>query len=389
MKIKIGVIFGGQSVEHEISIISALQAINEIKKDKYEVIPLYIAKDQEWYTGNVLKDIENYQDLTNLKRYAQNVVLYKKGKRFVLQSKSFCKRIIAEIDLAFPIVHGANVEDGTLQGYLEMIGIPYVGSDLYGGVVGQDKVFMKQIFAASNLPITNYIWFFDTEYYTDKEQVLAKIKTLKYPLIVKPARLGSSIGITIVNKNSELETALLTSMRYNHKIVVEEVVTNLTEVNCSVLGNYDQQEVSALEEVSGSTKFLSYQDKYLSGSKGKMAKGMVATNRVIPARINKELSSKVKALGQEAFRVLNASGVVRIDFLIDAKSEQVYLNEINLIPGSLSFYLWEPVGKKYGELIEDLIQIALRTKKRKEKLITSFSTNILQKQTNFKNSKLK
>ncbi|MDD3048389.1 MAG: D-alanine--D-alanine ligase [Bacilli bacterium] len=377
MKMKIGIIFGGETVEHEVSIISAIQAMKAIDKDKYEIVPIYITKEKEWYTGNLLKNIANFQDLDNLKRYAVNVVLYKRKDRFVLQKKTGFKLIIDEIDIAFPIVHGVNAEDGTLQGYLELIGIPYVGSNVYAGVVGQDKVFMKQIFESSSIPMAKYVWFFDTEYNDDPKAVMAKIKKLKFPVIIKPAKLGSSVGISKVSKIEDIKTYIEEAMQYDNKIVIEEVVSNLKEVNCSVLGNYEYQQTSEIEEVISNDDYLSYRDKYLGNGKGK-SKGMVSTNRIMPANISPKLAKEVKDLAKQVFKVLNSAGVCRIDFLIDAKLEKVYVNEINTIPGSLSFYLWEPVGKPYHMLLDELIAIAIKTYKKRNSTVYSFESNILQ-----------
>ena len=193
--IKVGVIFGGESVEHEVSIISAVQAMNKMDSEKYEIVPIYITKDGEWYTGDFLKEIETYQDMNLLKKYAKNVVLYRKNGSFVLQSKSFFKPVVKEIDIAFPIVHGTNVEDGVLQGYLKTIGIPFVGSDVCAAAIGQDKIFQKQIWGSEGLPIPEYTWFFDSDYEENPEEVIKKIEKIKYPVIVKPATLGSSHSI--------------------------------------------------------------------------------------------------------------------------------------------------------------------------------------------------
>ena len=204
MKLRVGVIFGGESVEHEVSIISAVQAMKSLDEEKYEIIPIYIGKDREWYTGRLLKDIEIYSDLDLMKKYATNVVLCNKGDKFVLIKKNGIKRIIDYIDLVLPVVHGTNVEDGTLQGYLELIGIPYVGSNLYSAAIGQDKVFQKQILESSKLPVTKYMWFFDSEYKENEKEVLKGIKSIGYPVMVKPARLGSSVGISKAKNEDEV-----------------------------------------------------------------------------------------------------------------------------------------------------------------------------------------
>ncbi|MBS5720003.1 MAG: D-alanine--D-alanine ligase [Clostridium sp.] len=399
MKIKVGVIFGGESAEHEVSIISAIQAINKMNEEKYDIIPIYITKDRQWYTGAMLKDIDSYQDLSLIKKYATNVVLVEKNNRFILQKKKgLFKREVAEIDIAFPIVHGTNVEDGILQGYLQTIGIPFVGPNTYAGVVGQDKVFMKAIFEKEDLPLSKYVWFYDSEYKTDKDEVLKKISKLKYPLIVKPATTGSSIGISYAEDEAKLCEAIDDAINYDTKILVEEVVENLKEVNISVLGNYEHQKLSVIEEVNGHNKFLTYEDKYIGGGKTKAkfgvksvpsckgSKGMLSASRKIPADLSDKLKEEVETVARKAFKALGSSGCCRIDFLIDSKKNKVYVNEINSIPGSLAFYLWEPLGKDYTELLDDMINIGIKDYKKRSSKTYTFDTNILQ---GFANNSLK
>lgn len=378
--IKLGVIFGGESVEHEVSIISAIQAMNKMDSEKYEVIPIYITKDREWYTGKSLKDIEVYQDLDLLKRYSKNVVLYCKKGKFVLQSKGLFKRTIEEIDMAFPIVHGTNVEDGALQGYLKSIGIPFVGSDVSSAAIAQDKIFQKQIYQASNIPTTDFVWFFDSEYLDDSDKIIKKIEKLKYPVMVKPATLGSSVGINKAHNKDELVKAIEDAITYDSKVIVEEVVENLTEVNISVLGNYEHMQYSVIEQVMTDNELLTYEDKYIGGSKKNAgaSKGMASASRKIPADIPEKLKEEVQNIALDVFKTLNCSGDVRIDFLIDKKKKKVYVNEINSIPGSLAFYLWEPIDKEYPELLDEMINIAIKDYKKKINKVHSFSTNILQ-----------
>ena len=391
MKIRLGVIFGGESVEHEVSIISAIQAMNKMDSEKYEIIPIYIGKDREWYTGKLLSDIDIYSDIDLLKKYAKNVVLTNKKDSFVLVNKKGLRRVVDYIDIAFPIVHGTNVEDGTLQGYLELIGIPYVGSNLYSASIGQDKVFQKQILKSSNLPVVDYDWFFDSEYKDNEEEILKRIKKIGYPVMIKPARLGSSVGIGKAHNEEEAKMCIEEAIKYDEKILVEKVVDNLVEVNCSVLGNYEYQSASEIEEVMGADEFLSYKDKYLGGSKGKISKtgskGMVSTNRILPARLDDKMTNEVKELSKSVFKVLNAAGVIRIDYLIDKKTKKIYINETNTIPGSLSFYLWEATDKPYKELLDDLITLGIKTYKRKKRKVFSFETNILSNFNGIKGSK--
>ena len=333
MKIRVGVIFGGETVEHEVSIISAIQAMNKMDEEKYDIIPIYITKDREWYTGDMLKDIEVYQDFELIKKYSDNVVLYYKNGSYVLQKKKgLFKNVVKEIDIAFPITHGTNVEDGVLQGYLQTIGIPYVGPNVYAGVVGQDKAFMKDVWKSANLPITNYIWFYDIDYKQNEEEILEKTKKMKYPLIVKPATTGSSVGISVCQNEQQLKEGIDEAIQYDGKIIIEEVVENLKEVNIAVMGNYEHQKVSEIEEVLSANKFLTYDDKYIgNGKSGKIkgatkftSKGMAAANRKIPAEIDEKIRKEIEDIAMKAFKVLGSSGNSRIDFLIDEENNKVY-----------------------------------------------------------------
>ncbi len=389
MKIKVGVIYGGETVEHEVSVISAIQAMNKMDQEKYEVIPIYITKNREWYTGEMLKDIEIYEDLNLIKKYGKNVVLYYNKGAYVLQNKKFPRSIVTDIDIVFPIMHGTNGEDGVIQGYLQAIGIPFVGSDVYSSVVGQDKVYMKNIFESESLPITKYTWFYDYDYKNDRDDVIKRIKKLKYPLIIKPATTGSSIGIKVVDDDMELVDAIDNAIQYDNKIVVEEVVENLKEVNISVVGNYEHQNLSEIEEVLSADKFLTYDEKYIGGGKGKLkggvkrpvktsSKGMAAATRKIPAEVTKKLKEEVENIATKAFKSLGSSGVCRIDFLIDEKAKKVYINEINSIPGSLAFYLWEAKGVRFTELLDDVINIGVKDYKKRVSKVHSFDTNILK-----------
>ena len=399
MKIKVGVIFGGESVEHEVSIISAVQAMYKMDSNKYDIIPIYITKKGEWYTGEMLKEMETFQDMDLLKRYAKNVVLYRKDGEFVLQNKKGFKGIVNTLDIVFPIVHGTNVEDGTLQGYLQSVGIPYVGSNVYASAVGQDKVFMKQIFESEQLPIKKYVWFYDKEYELDSEEVLSKVNKLKYPVIIKPATLGSSVGINKAKNEEELIKGIEEAVLYDEKIVVEEMVQDLTEVNISVLGNYQTQELSEIEEVIPTKDILTYEDKYIGDGKlkgkGKIpykgavkgSKGMLSANRRIPADISDKLKKDVEKIAIKAFKALGSAGVCRIDFLVDHKAKKVYINEINSCPGSLACYLWEEKGKDYTELLEDMINIGVKDYRRRISKTHSFDTNILKGYVGIKGAK--
>ena len=374
--IKIGVMYGGTSVEHEVSIISAVQAMHNLDEEKYDIIPIYMGKDKVWYTGKQLMDIELYKDMDLLKRYANQVVLYKKGNEFVLQKVKGFRRIVNTVDLILPVVHGSGVEDGSIQGFLETIGVPYVGSNVLGSALGQDKVVMKEVMKAHDIPVVPYTVAYDYEM-SNIEELEKKVKKVGYPVIIKPANLGSSVGITIAHTKDELETALRDAFVYENKVVIEKKIEQIIEINASVIGNYEYSEVSALEEVMGKDEILSYKDKYMGSSKTKGSKGMASASRIIPARVDEKVTEKIKEYAKETFKALNLSGVARIDFLIDKKTKDIYVNEPNTCPGSLSFYLWEACGKKYPELLDDIINIAIKDFKNKDSKIHSFETNIL------------
>lgn len=394
MKIRVGVLYGGKTTEHEVSIITAVQAMGFLDTEKYEVIPMYLTKENEMYTGEPLKEMDVYKEPELLKRYCKNVVCYNKNGVLLLQNKNgIFKRTIKEVDIVIPAVHGYNMEDGNIQGMLEVFGVPYTGSDIYGCTVGQDKVFQKQILEAENVPVTKYTWFYDNEYFEDEKQILSNVKKLGYPVIVKPARQGSSIGIKIAHDEESLKEAIEDAIKYDDKILVEEVIDNMMELNCSVLGSNSYMDTSAIEQVMGKDEFLSFNDKYIgSGSKKgakKMgaSKGMVSTDRIIPADIPEKLANEIKETSKKAFRALSASGVVRIDYLYDKKSKKYYVNELNTIPGCLSFYLWMPVKKDYPELLDDMINIAVKRYKKKLKKTTIFESNILSTFNGSKGSK--
>lgn len=387
--IKVGVLFGGESVEHEVSIISAIQAINKLDNEKYEVIPIYITKDGEWYTGGALKEIETYNDMDLLKRYTTNVVLFKKNNLFVLQKKSgLFKGIVDNIDIILPVVHGTNVEDGVLQGYLKTIGVPFVGSGVLASAIAQDKVIQKQLFEGNKLPTTKFYYFYDSDFEYNKDEVIKNTeKLLKYPLIVKPASLGSSVGVSSVENKKELIKALEEAFQYDCKVIVEEKVSNLKDVNISVLGNYENQELSEIEEVITLNSFLTYKDKYMGNKKSGSTKGMASASRKIPADIPKEVKEDIKRIATEAFKVIGLSGNVRIDFLVDSKAKKAYINEINACPGSLAFYLWQAAGKEFTTLLDDMINIAIKDYKNLSSKTHSFDTNILAGYDSLKGSK--
>ena len=405
MKIKVGIFFGGKSVEHEIAVITMSQAISALNPEKYEIVPIYISKEGVMYTGDDLLDLYQYKDMEVLLKRSYRVSVVNDGKGVKVMrcpAPWIGKRVLNTIDVAFPIMHGTNGEDGTIAGFLNMLGIPYVGPDILASSVGMDKIIMKKVLKESGLPVVDFISFYSMEYIKDEERYLNDIdEKIGYPVIVKPANLGSSVGIKKANDKGSLEEAIEFAMEFSDRIIVEKAVENLKEINCSVIGNITESEASVCEEPFFSDEILSYADKYMGGNGGKNKAGikgitsvkagsgklggnkgmaMAASSKKLPADIPNEKRDEIQKLAQETFKVLGCSGVARVDFLMDKDTEKVYVNEINTIPGALSYYLWEATGKTFEQEMDQVIDIALKRHREREKLTFSYDQNILAMQ---------
>jgi D-alanine-D-alanine ligase len=462
MKTTIGVFFGGRSVEHEISVISALQAIAALDPTRYNAVPVYITKAGKWLTGNALLDTAAYRDMAALERRAVEVYMSPEfGSRALLASKRglFGRRPkpVATLDVALPVLHGTNGEDGTFQGFLDLIGIPYVGCNVLSSAIGMDKITAKMTLREAGLPTIDYVWFTDRQWSSDRDALISRIETeLAYPVIVKPANLGSSVGISRARNREELIRAVGDAATYSSRLLIERMVSPLREINCSVLGSPDNHRTSVCEEPLRGDEILSYADKYMSGggngggaksgaksgglglglglggakmggakglgaatpraaakaapssgaktvsgAKGAPSGGMSSTQRRIPADLPESLSAEIRRLASETFRVLGCDGVARVDFILEeggdfsttpsasrlpllskegnsphAGGARVYVNEINTIPGSLSFYLWEATGLDFGTLMDTLISGALQRDRDKSHKTLTYSDNI-------------
>lgn len=380
MKTNIGVFFGGRSTEHEISVISANQAINAIDSSKYDVTPVYITKEGRWFTGRPLLELKNYRDIPSLLKQCEEVYmrpvfgdynLYYSNPKGLFKNKELDCRL----DVVIPVLHGANGEDGTFEGILDSIGIPYAGCDTLASANGMDKITMKMILRENGIPVVDYVWFTDRQWFADKDTLLAGVETkLGYPVIVKPANLGSSIGIGCAHNRMELMEKVEDASRYASRIIVEHMVEQLQEINCSVLGDCDEYQTSVLEEPIKSTEILSYTDKYMGGTKG--SKGMQASAKKIPADLPADMTTEIQRLAGETFRVLSCHGVSRVDVIVDRATNNIYVNEINTIPGSLSFYLWEATGLSFDKLMDKLVSLAVKRNTRRSQKTFSFSQNI-------------
>ncbi len=396
--ITLGVFFGGMSVEHEISVISALQTIHAFPEFKYNIVPIYISKDGEWYTGPGLTAVQNYRNMSKLLSWCEKVYMTPNRGDFNLyryKSNMFKGKVVTKIDVAFPILHGSYGEDGSLQGLFEMIGIPYVGSNLRASNIAMDKIATKYMCKANNIPCVDYMWTTDREWFEQHDAKKAEAEEIGYPLIVKPAGLGSSVGISKAANSEELDAAVELASKFTDKIIIEKMVQNLQEINCSVYGSYHDCHASVLEEPVRSGDILSYKDKYMGsgsakgGAKGMKfgakggkfgsksgSQGMSGSQRKCPADLPEDVTKYIQQLAIKTFKEMNATGIIRIDFMRDSVNGDVYVNEINAIPGSLAFYLWEATGKKFVDVLDEVINIAIKEAQEKHKLKVSFDQNI-------------
>ena len=391
MKTRVAMMFGGKTVEHEVSVISGIQACMAMDTDKYEIIPVYMTKDNDMYIGEGIGDISSYKDIPGLLAKSQRVIMINDGGRVVLMPyplKKWGGPKPVQIDIAFPVVHGTNVEDGALQGYLKTVGVPFVGPDVTASAVSMDKFITKAVLKMHDIPVL------DSEVYTladyeDMDSLPGRIEEVfGYPVIVKPVNLGSSVGISIAKDRTELVNALDDAFRYATRVLTEHAISNLREVNCAVLGDENEALASECEEPIHTKEILSYEDKYVNGGGGKKGgaeggqgskgAGMANLARKIPADLTPEQREEVRALAVKSFKALGCNGVSRIDFMIDEDTGKLYFNEINPIPGSLSFYLWEPVGVPYTELLDRMIDLAMKRQRAEEQVTFTFDTNILK-----------
>ncbi len=382
MKTNIAVFFGCRSVEHEVSIISAVQAMRSINREKYDVTPVYVTKDGKMYTSEKMFEIESFRDIDALLKASSEVYLIKNGDSVIMRkavNKAFRKAKDIVIDVAFPIVHGTNCEDGTMSGYFEFLSLPYIGCDILSAAVGMDKAVFKSVLKSAGLPVLDCVTFRSREYGLDREGILDRLENeIGYPMIIKPVNLGSSVGISKATDRTALADAVDLAVSFADLILAEHAVEALREINCSVLGDADSCEASVCEEPFMHDEILSYEDKYMGGGKNDgPSKGMASLGRKIPADISEEKSAEIRDLACKIFKAMGASGVVRIDFMIDTATDTVYANEINTIPGSLAFYLWEATGLSYTDMIDRLVDLAFRRQRNRDNLTYTIDTNIL------------
>ena len=379
MKTNVGVVFGGRSVENEISVVTANQMMHAMDPEKYNIIPIYITKSGKWYSGEALKNVDNYRDTKSLLAQCEEVYVrpvYGDTNLYRCKKGFFQKEVLAKLDVVVPALHGTNCEDGTFQGVMEFAGIPYAGCNTLASANGMDKITMKMILKECGIPVIDYCWFSDKEWFDRQEKVVENIEgKLGYPVIVKPANLGSSVGIKAAHNKEELLDAIENAIQFTNRIIIEKYVQKLKEVNCAVLGNYYDCQASVCEVPVRSGEILSYQDKYMNGG-SKKSQGMQSTVREIPANLPEVTTTFIQNAACETFRALSCDGVSRIDFIIDEATDEIFVNEINTIPGSLSFYLWEYSRINFSALVDKLIEIAIRRQQDANKKVVNYGDNI-------------
>lgn len=374
MKLSIGVIFGRRSLEHDLSVLTAIQAMDNIDKERYEVVPIYITKDLTFYSGGMLRYIDSYKDFRLIDRYATKVNLINKNGKFILQTTGLIKRVYKEIHLAFPMVHGKYTEDGSIVGYLETLGIPIVGSDIYSSSLCQDKVFTKEVLNGNDIPVVDYVYFSDSDYKLDKEDIFKKIEELSYPLIIKPARLGSGIGIEIVNRKEELESSIEKAMKNDERVLVEEYIADRREFNMAVLLSKGKLIGSVIEEIIKDEP-CNYYDKYRKDNEDDTFK------RIFPADISKTLTEEIEKTSKKTYKVLALSGVARIDYVYDNKKKKLYVNEVNTIPNFFSHHLFDDKNIDYRELLGIMIKEAIDKIHKENDMVKDIEDNLFNKVT--------
>ncbi|MGB7338229.1 MAG: D-alanine--D-alanine ligase family protein [Phototrophicaceae bacterium] len=378
-KTTVGVIFGGRSVEHDVSIVTAQQIMQAFDKNRYDIVAIYITRDGKWYSGEPLKHIDNFKDdkVVSSEEVVEVILSPDVRHHGLIQNPlagRFQKSDIIRLDVVFPAVHGTHGEDGTLQGLFELADIPYIGFATCGSALTNDKILTKQILQQNNIPVVDGIAVSRSEWLDDADSILEKIgKQLSFPVFVKPATLGSSIGVSRADDMEFLRGAIDLAVNFDRRVLVESAVMNGIEINCAVMGYDTEMIVSTLEQPLSWSDFLAFEDKYLRGNDG-----MKSADRIIPAPIGDALTQKIQDLSRRAFRAVDGRGIVRIDFLVKPDDDAVYINELNTMPGSLSFYLWRETNMSDGEVVDHLVKLAQDAYADKRRNMYDYKTNLVE-----------
>lgn len=380
--INVGVLIGGRSVEHEVAVITAMQMIENLDKSKYNIYPIYINNQGKWLVGEGLDKFQTYKkkNFENTKEIYLNPSFKDKtiytieeemtgGGLFSKEKKTLTLKPYAKLDVCLLGLHGTNGEDGSIQGLLETMGLAYTGANIVSSAVGMDKVLMKDVYQKYGIPMVEYEWFYKDTWDRDQDLVIDQLEKIDYPLIVKPSNLGSSIGISIANNREELIGSINIAKEYDSKIIVERAIVDLREINCAVLGYKDDLQTSVLEEPIGWSEFQTFENKYNKDG---------GADRRIPADVSDEIKEKIEKYAKEAFRSINCSGTARVDFLVEG-NDKVYVNEINTLPGSSAHHLWEAKGVSFSDLLDELIDIAIKRQEEKDENMVMFESDIFEK----------
>lgn len=395
MSLKVAVIYGSRTCEHDVSIVSALQAMDNLDKNEYEIVPVYIARDGQWYTGRLLRNITFYSAFKPELVTHVAPVMSEDGKltlmpvtsiaphgfkgmvKVLMSNMNLGEDTVEKCDVVLPVMHGMNGEDGTLQGLLELFNVPYTSTGVLGSALGMDKIAMKQFFRGCGLPVLDGMWFARSEWNKNHEEVLNRVESsCPYPVYVKPANLGSSIGISRATDRQSLIKAIETAVEYDRRILVERGIEKPVEINCSALRIKGEVRASLCEMPASWEEFLTFDDKYLRGSKSGKGQGMESLARKVPAPISDELTQRIQQMTTQVYNAMDCKGVVRIDYMLDG--DGLYINEINIIPGSLAFYLWEPLGISFKEMLDCMIEDAFTAYAEKNRSVFSYDSSILR-----------
>jgi D-alanine-D-alanine ligase len=374
----VGVIFGGRSVEHEVSVVTGNQVMRAFDPERYDVVPIYIDRDGRWFTGAPLLDLKNYRDEVISMSGVSSAILSPDVRHHGLivnpTAGLFSKSEILRLDVVFPAIHGSHGEDGTLQGLLELADIPYVGCGVLASAIANDKITTKAILRQHGIPVVDSIDFTRAEWYADSDAVMRRItQTLSYPMFVKPATIGSSIGITRPTNEVMLRQSIDIATSFDRRIVVENAVTESIEINCALMGSERDVRASVLEQPVSWEEFLTYEEKYLRGGEG-----MKSADRVIPAPLTPELTQAIQQIAIDAFRAIDGRGTARIDFLVRPDKGEIYLNEMNSMPGSIAFYLWQEEGLSARNVVQRLVELARETHAEKRQTTYNYRTRLLE-----------
>jgi len=374
----VAVIFGGRSVEHDVSIITAHIPIIPalLAAGKFNVWPVYVSRDGSWYADQAMNDLDYFRQSSFEEKLAKQRkirLLFDQGLKIIWPG--FRPKTVM-IDVVFPAMHGTYGEDGSLMGLLRMANVPFAGCDLSASAVAMDKTFTKQVLAAEGIPIVPYVWFTKYDWEKKRDEIKTRMKTLHYPLFIKPTHLGSSIAVSKIKIETELLNAVEVAFHYDDKVLVEESIENLIEVTLPIMGNEELQ-FAGIERPLNKTEIFGFSEKYLSG--GKKTGGVNSAYSEIPANIGEELKKQVKDLGEKTYRALGCSGIARIDFLIEGLSGRIYVNEVNTLPGSLYYHNWKKVGVSGTDLVAKLIALAEERFTSGKKIIYTFNSDVLNK----------